>query len=79
MSITTSRWMCRSTSWMSPSTVALTVPSIAFSMGTNPRSASPRATDSSTAVIDPRGVRSAVARSGWVRSASWVKVAAGPK
>ena len=77
--MTTSRWMCRSTSWISPSMVALTVPSMAFSMGTNPRSASPRATASRTAVIDPRGLRSAVARSGWVSSASWVKVAAGPK
>ena len=59
--------------------VALTVPSIAFSMGTKPRSTSPSATASSTAVMEPSGRRSAAARSGWVRSASWVKVAAGPK
>ncbi len=79
MSITTSRWMWRSTSWMRPSMVALTVPSIPFSMGTNPRSASPLATASRTAVIEPRDLRSDPARSGWVRRASWVKVAAGPK
>ena len=38
--MTTSRWMWRSTSWIKPSIVALTVPSIPFSMGTNPRSTS---------------------------------------
>ena len=59
--------------------VALTVPSIPFSMGTKPRSTSPRATASSTAVMEARAGRSAAARSGWVRSASWVKVASGPK
>ena len=80
MSMTTSRWMCRSTSWISPSMVALTVPSMAFSMGTNPRSTSPRATASSTAVIGAeRASGRPSARSGWVSSASWVKVAAGPK
>ena len=55
--MTTSRWMCRSTSWMRPSMVALTVPSIAFSMGTNPRSTDPCATASSTAVMEPRDVQ----------------------
>ena len=55
MSITTSRWMWRSTSRISPSMVALTVPSMAFSIGTKPRSTSPCATASSTAVIDARG------------------------
>ena len=35
--------------------VALTVPSMAFSIGTNPWSTSPFATASSTAVIDPEG------------------------
>ena len=59
--------------------VALTVPSIPFSMGTKPRSTSPWATASSTAVMEPRARSSAAARSGWVSSASWVKVAAGPK
>ena len=77
--MTTSRWICRSTSWISPSMVALTVPSIPFSMGTNPSSASPRATASSTPVMEFSDASSASARSGWVRSASWVKVAAGPK
>ena len=79
MSITTSRWTWRSTSWMSPSMVALTVPSMAFSMGTKPSSTSPSATASRTAVMEPSGVRSAPARSRWVRSASWVKVAGGPR
>ncbi len=59
--------------------VALTVPSIPFSMGTKPRPAPPRATVSSTPVMEAKGVSSAAARSGWVSSASWVKVAAGPK
>ena len=59
--------------------VALTVPSIAFSIGTKPRSTSPEATASSTAVMVPSGTRSASARSGWVSRASWVKVAAGPE
>ena len=35
--------------------VALTVPSIPFSMGTKPRSTSPRATASSTAVMEGEG------------------------
>ncbi len=43
--------------------VALTVPSMAFSIGTNPQSTSPPATASSTVVMDPRGVRAATARS----------------
>ena len=59
--------------------VALTVPSMAFSIGTKPRSAPPAATSSRTAVMVGSGRRSAPARSGWVSSASWVKVAAGPK
>ena len=79
MSMTTSRWMCRSTSWIRPSIVALTVPSMAFSIGTNPPSTSPRATASSTEVIEGSGLRSAAARSGSASSASCVKVASGPK
>ena len=79
MSMTTSRWMWRSTSWIKPSMVALTVPSIPFSMGTNPRSNSPTATASSTPWMEPSDARSACARSGWVSRASWVKVASGPK
>ncbi len=59
--------------------VALTVPSIPFSIGTKPRSTSPWATASRTAVMDGSARCSAGARSGWVRSASWVKVASGPK
>ena len=47
--------------------------------GTKPRSTSPFATASSTAVIEPSGTSSAPARSGWVSRASCVKVAGGPK
>jgi hypothetical protein len=47
--------------------------------GDEPQVDLPAATSSSTAVMVGSGRRSAPARSGWVSSASWVKVAAGPK
>ena len=60
--------------------VALTVPSIPFSMGTKPRrDLTPG--DGIEHGGDGRegGADRAAARSGWVSSASCVKVAAGPK
>lgn len=50
-----------------------------FSIGTTPPSASPRSTAAMTSGTAVKGLRSAAARSGWVSSASSVKVPAGPK
>src|SRR5688572_6336986 len=77
--ITTSRWMRRSCSKARASIDALTVPSMAFSMATKPRSTSPASVTASTSEIDGSGTSSARARSGSLSSASSVKVPKGPR
>ena len=64
---------------MSPSMVALTVPSMAFSIGHEAEVDLPLRHRLEHGGDRAQRPRSAPARSGWVRSASWVKVAAGPK
>ena len=56
-----------------------TDPSIMFSIGTTPPSASPRSTAAMTSGTDGYAVRSPAARSSCERSASSVNVPAGPK
>ena len=78
---TTSRWMTRSSdaSKASVSSVTLTEPSMAFSMGTTPRSARPWSTSVMTSEISRTGTRSPAARSGWDSRASSVNVPGGPR
>ena len=59
MSSTTSRWMKRSKSKTRLSMVSRTVPSMAFSMGTNPRSTRPCWTPSRTSTRDGKATSSA--------------------
>src|SRR5439155_4115937 len=77
--MTTSRWMSSSCSNARASMAAVTVPSMAFSMATNPRSTSPACVAASTSGIDRSGTSSPAARSGWLSSASSVNVPKGPR
>ena len=61
------------------SSVTDTEPSIMFSIGTTPPSASCRSTAAMTSGTEPYGVRLPAARSACDSSASSVKVPAGPK
>src|SRR5207253_2065075 len=63
----------------SVSSVTLTEPSMAFSMGTTPRSARPWSTSVMTSEISRTGTRSPAARSGWDSRASSVNVPGGPR
>ena len=74
-----SRWISSSLSKASVSSVTDTEPSIMFSIGTTPPSASPRSTAAITSGTDPCGIRVPAARSACDSSASSVKVPAGPK
>jgi hypothetical protein len=74
-----SRCIKRSLSNASVSRVTETEPSIMFSIGTTPPSASPRSTDAITSGTEACAVRLPAARSGCESSASSVKVPAGPK
>ena len=76
---TSSRWIRRSTSKASVSIVALTVPSIAFSIGTTPSSAEPSFTAKSASTIESHSINSAALRSASRCSACSVKVPAGPR
>jgi hypothetical protein len=71
--------MRRSLSKASVSSVTDTDPSIMFSIGTTPPSASPRSTAAITSGTAGKGERSPAARSGWESNASSVNVPAGPK
>src|SRR4051794_26949569 len=77
--ITISRWISRSWSNARASIDALTVPSMAFSMATKPRSTSPRSVTASTSGMDATGTSSPCARSSWLRRASSVNVPRGPR
>src|SRR5687768_6290405 len=77
--MTTSRRINKSRSKANVSSVRLTVPSMAFSIGTNPTSASPSATACSTSGIDTVGRNCPCARSVCVNKACSVKVPAGPR
>jgi hypothetical protein len=79
MSSTTSRVISRSWSNASASRVKLTMPSIEFSIGTNPASTCPEVTASSTSGTVRWATSSRPTRSGWVRNACSVKVPNGPK
>ena len=61
----TSRWMNRSVSKASASRVAVTDPSIMFSIATRPKSTSPLLTAFSTSMIELMGRWFMAARSGW--------------
>ncbi len=74
-----SRRMSRSVSNASVSSVTVTVPSIEFSIGTSPMSASPRSIALITSGTERRGFSSWSARSGWVRTASSANVPCGPR
>src|SRR5688572_24330974 len=77
--MTTSRRINKSRSKANVSSVKLTVPSMAFSIGTKPRSASPSATVCSTSGIDAIGRNCPCTRSDCVNKACSVKVPAGPR
>ncbi len=79
MPSSTSRWISRSCSKASASIVTLTVPSIEFSMPTNPRSMSPLSAAASTSAMVAIGTSSSAARSASPRRACSVKVPSGPR
>ena len=79
IAITTSRWMSRSASNAKVSSVTFTLPSMAFSIGTKPRSMASEEVAAITSEIEPSDRRSPAARSGWVSSACSVNVPAGPR
>ena len=78
---TISRWMSNSvdTSKASVSSVAVTDPSMAFSIGTTARSTRAWSTSAITSGIDRIGTSSPAARSGWDSRASSENVPGGPR
>ena len=79
MPSSTSRWISRSCSKASASIVTLTVPSIEFSMPTNPRSMSPLSAAAKTSAMVAIGTSSSEARSASPRRACSVNVPSGPR
>ena len=79
MPSSTSRWISRSCSKASASIVTLTVPSIEFSMPTNPRSMSPLSAAARTSAMVAIGTSSSAARSASPRRACSVNVPSGPR
>src|SRR3954462_2323281 len=79
MSSTTSRWINKSWLNASSSCVRLTIPSMEFSIATNPKSTSPASTASSTSGIVRYSRCSATARSGCDFKACSVNVPSGPR
>jgi len=77
--MTTSRWISRFDENASVSMVALTVPSMLFSMAAKPKSNSAASTAFSTAGMDVKSLRSHSARSGSDSTACSVNVPCGPR